>query len=131
LIVGSVISSTVGRIIRAIDLEVQRMQNQTIWLQNAQKALENQLSKLKLDEISSWSQQQKELFSSSITRNCGTSKQLSLIIRALRDLTQKQIALVNSYNQAWALIKNDKHFTADELILYDQCVFRHIAGRCQ
>ena len=43
-IVGSVISSTVGKIIRAIDLEVQKAQNQTIWLQNAQKALENQLS---------------------------------------------------------------------------------------
>ena len=37
-IVGSVISSTVGRVIRAIDLHVQSLQNQTIWLQNAQKA---------------------------------------------------------------------------------------------
>src|SRR5580700_4676096 len=63
-IVGSVISSTVGRVIRAIDLQVQQMQNQTIWLQNAQKALENQLSKLKLSEISGWSQKQTELFSS-------------------------------------------------------------------
>src|ERR1700744_3231545 len=62
-IVGSVISSTVGKIIRAIDLEVQKAQNQTIWLQNAQKALENQLSQLKLSEISDWSQKQKNLFS--------------------------------------------------------------------
>ena len=62
-VVGSVISSTVGRVIRAIDLEVQRLQNQTIWLQNAQKALENQLSKLKLTEISDWSQKQKDLYS--------------------------------------------------------------------
>src|ERR1700679_1432471 len=63
MIIGSVISATVGRVIRAMDLEVQSMQNQTIWLQNAQKALENQLSQLKLTEISDWSQKQKSLFS--------------------------------------------------------------------
>jgi hypothetical protein len=113
-VVGSVISSTVGRVIRAIDLEVQRMQNQTIWLQNAQKALENQLSKLKLDEISSWSQKQKDLFSQYYQELWDIKTAIAYYSR-ISDLTQKQVALVNSYNQAWALIKNDKHFTADEL----------------
>ncbi len=113
-IVGSVISSTVGRVIRAIDLEVQRMQNQTIWLQNAQKALENQLSKLKLDEISGWSQKQKDLFSQYYQELWNIKTAIAYYSR-ISDLTQKQVALVNSYNQAWALIKNDKHFTADEL----------------
>jgi hypothetical protein len=114
LVVGSVISSTVGRVIRAIDLEVQRMQNQTIWLQNAQKALENQLSKLKLDEISGWSQKQKDLFSQYYQELWNIKTAIAYYSR-ISDLTQKQVALVNSYNQAWALIKNDKHFTADEL----------------
>ena len=113
-VVGSVISSTVGRVIRAIDLEVQRMQNQTIWLQNAQKALENQLSKLKLDEISGWSQKQKDLFSQYYQELWSIKTAIAYYSR-ISDLTQKQVALVNSYNQAWALIKNDKHFTADEL----------------
>ncbi|MFI5137707.1 MAG: conjugal transfer protein TraI [Sphingobacteriales bacterium] len=113
-VVGSVISSTVGRVIRAIDLEVQRMQNQTIWLQNAQKALENQLSKLKLDEISGWSQKQKDLFSQYYQELWDIKTAIAYYSR-ISDLTQKQVALVNSYNQAWALIKNDKHFTADEL----------------
>jgi hypothetical protein len=113
-VVGSVISSTVGRVIRAIDLEVQRMQNQTIWLQNAQKALENQLSKLKLDEISGWSQKQKDLFSQYYQELWNIKTAIAYYSR-ISDLTQKQVALVNSYNQAWALIKNDKHFTADEL----------------
>src|ERR1700761_8875574 len=62
-IVGSVLNETVGRVIKAIDLEVQRMQNQTIWLQNAQKTLENQLSQTKLGEISDWSKKQQTLFS--------------------------------------------------------------------
>jgi len=113
-IVGSVISSTVGRVIRAIDLEVQRMQNQTIWLQNAQKALENQLSTLKLGEISDWSQKQKDLFSSYYTELWNIKTAIAYYSK-ISELTQKQVALVNSYNQAWGLIKNDKHFTANEL----------------
>ena len=47
-IVGSVLNQTVGRVIKAIDLEVQKAQNQTIWLQNAQKVVETQLNQLKL-----------------------------------------------------------------------------------
>jgi hypothetical protein len=114
VVVGSVISSTVGRVIRAIDLEVQLMQNQTIWLQNAQKALENQLSKLKLDEISGWSQKQKDLFSS-YYQELWNIKTAIAYYSKISELTQKQVALVNSYNQAWALLKDDKHFNADEL----------------
>ena len=113
-IVGSVISSTVGKVIRAIDLEVQRMQNQTIWLQNAQKALENQLSQLKLTEIFGWSQKQKDLFSQYYTELWNIKTAIAYYSK-ISELTEKQVALVNSYNQAWALIKNDKHFTADEL----------------
>jgi len=114
VVVGSVISSTVGRVIRAIDLEVQRMQNQTIWLQNAQKTLENQLSQLKLGEISNWSQQQKNLFSEYYTELWNIKTAIAYYSR-ISEMTQKQVALVNSYNQAWALLKNDKHFTASEL----------------
>lgn len=113
-IVGSVISSTVGRVIRAIDLEVQRMQNQTIWLQNAQKALENQLSKLKLNEISDWSSKQKDLFSG-YYQELWDIKTAIAYYSKIGELTQKQVALVNSYNQAWNLLKSDTHFTADEL----------------
>ena len=43
----------------AVDLQVQRIQNKTIWLQNAQKTLENEMSKLKLDEITDWVQKNK------------------------------------------------------------------------
>ena len=113
-IVGSVISSTVGRVIRAIDLHVQSMQNQTIWLQNAQKALENQLSKLKLTEISNWSQKQKDLFSSYYQELWQIKTAIAYYSR-ISEMTQKQVALVSCYNQAWNLLKEDKHFTADEL----------------
>ena len=57
-----IIKAGVKKIIIAVDLKIQRLQNETIWLQNAQKTLENEMSKLKLDEISNWAKQQKELY---------------------------------------------------------------------
>src|ERR1700728_3810870 len=98
-IVGSVISSTVGRVIRAIDLEVQRMQNQTIWLQNAQKALENQLSQLKLSEISDWSQKQKNLFSSYYNELWQIKTAIAYYSR-INEFTEKKVFFDNSYTKA-------------------------------
>jgi hypothetical protein len=57
-----IIKAAVKKVIKAVDLKIQRLQNKTIWLQNAQKTLENKMSKLKLTEISDWSKKQKELY---------------------------------------------------------------------
>jgi len=114
IVVSQVLGETVGRVIRAIDLEVQRLQNQTIWLQDAQKTLENQLSKLKLAEISDWSQKQKELFSGYYSELWDIKTAVAYYSR-LAELSQKQVAMVNSYSRAWDLLKADKHFSADEL----------------
>lgn len=124
IVVSQVLSETVGRVIRAIDLEVQRMQNQTIWLQNAQKALENQLSKLKLTEISGWSQKQKDLYGN-YYNELWQVKSIIAYYERVKDMTEKQAALVNQYNQAWNLFKQDKHFSADELT-YMQKVYSGI-----
>ena len=114
IVVSQVISETVGRVIRAIDLEVQRLQNQTIWLQNAQKALENQLSKLKLTEISDWSQKQQDLYKGYYDE-LWQVKSVVTYYERIKDMTEKQAALVSQYNHAWNLLKEDKHFSADEL----------------
>jgi len=124
IVVGQVISETVGRVIRAIDLQVQRMQNKTIWLQNAQKALENQLSKLKLNEISDWSQKQKELYSN-YYNELWQVKSVIAYYERIRDMTEKQTGLVDQYNHAWRMLKADKHFSADELN-YMQSVYSGI-----
>lgn len=57
-----IVKAVTKKVIKAIDLRIQRLQNKTIWLQNAQKQVENVLSKLKLDEISDWTQKQKDLY---------------------------------------------------------------------
>src|SRR2546428_2294271 len=61
--VVEVIKAGVKKVIKAVDLKIQRMQNETIWLQNAQKVLENKLSELKLTEIADWSDRQRSLYS--------------------------------------------------------------------
>jgi hypothetical protein len=114
LVVGQVINATVGKVIRAIDLKVQRMQNQTIWLQNAQKALENQLSKLRLAEIAGWSDRQRQLYSNYYSELWQIKSYISYYQR-IKDLTMKQVALVSAYKSAWSLFQQDKHFLPAEL----------------
>jgi hypothetical protein len=113
-VVGEVIKLTVTKVIKAIDLKVQRMQNQTIWLQNAQKVLENQLSRLKLAEISSWTSQQQQLYSGYYDELWKIKSAIAYYQR-IKDLTLKQMALVAEYNRAWALLRQDKHFSPVEL----------------
>jgi hypothetical protein len=124
IVVSQVLQETVGRVIRAIDLEVQRMQNQTIWLQNAQKALENQLSKLKLTEISDWSQKQKDLYGN-YYNELWQVKSVIAYYERIKDMTEKQATLVSEYNHAWNLLKQDQHFSAEE-IRYMQSVYSGI-----
>lgn len=113
-VVGEVIKLTVTKVIKAIDLKVQRMQNQTIWLQNAQKVLENQLSRLRLAEISGWTSQQQQLYSGYYDE-LWKIKSVITYYQRIKDLTVKQVALVNEYNRAWSLLQQDKHFSAAEL----------------
>lgn len=113
-VIGEVIKLTVTKVIKAIDLKVQRMQNKTIWLQNAQKVIENQLSKVKLTEISGWTEQQKQLYSSYYTELWKIKSSISNYQR-IKDITLKQAALVSEYRQAWSLFKQDNHFKPSEL----------------
>src|ERR1700750_1453145 len=105
IVISQVLQETVGRVIRAIDLQVQRMQNKTIWLQNAQKALENQLSKLKLTEISDWSQKQKELYGKYYDELWQVKSVIAYYGR-IKDMTEKQAGLMKQYQHAWSLLKN-------------------------
>ncbi|MFA6245354.1 MAG: conjugal transfer protein TraI [Mucilaginibacter sp.] len=113
-VVSEVIKLTVTKVIKAIDLKVQRMQNQTIWLQNAQKVLENQLSRLRLTEISNWTSQQRQLYSGYYDELWKVKATITYYQR-IKDLTVKQIALVAEYNRAWGMLKRDQHFNAAEL----------------
>ncbi len=122
--IAEIIKAGIKKVIKAVDLKIQRLQNKTIWLQNAQKTLENALSKLKLDEIADWTEKQKEQYRKYYEELTKVKAIISYYQR-IRDITQKQVRLVNEYNRSWQLIRQDKHFTADE-ILYMEKVYSGI-----
>ena len=62
LAIIDIIKEGIKKVIVAVDLKVQRLQNKTIWLQQAQKTLENTLSKVKLTEIGDWVERQRKLY---------------------------------------------------------------------
>lgn len=109
-----IIKAGIKKVIKAVDLKIQRLQNKTIWLQNAQKTLENTLSKLKLDEISEWTEKQKEQYRE-YYEELAKIKAIISYYQRIRDITQKQVRLVNEYQHAWQLIQQDDHFTPDEI----------------
>jgi hypothetical protein len=109
-----IIKAGIKKVIRAVDLQIQRQQNKVIWLQDAQKTLENTLSKLKLDEISDWTQKQKDLYGKYFDE-LKKVKDVIAYYQRVKDITTKQVAIVKNYDQAWALVSNDKHFTASEI----------------
>ncbi|MGX5690266.1 conjugal transfer protein TraI [Arcticibacter tournemirensis] len=114
-----VIKAGVKKVIRAVDLKIQRMQNETVWLQNAQKVMENQLSKLKLTEISDWTEKQKELYGKYYTDLWKVKATISYYQR-IKDVTTKQVFLVEEYKKAWSLAQQDKNFSPPELsYMYD------------
>ncbi|MEJ6979436.1 conjugal transfer protein TraI [Pedobacter sp. P351] len=109
-----VIKAGVKKVIKAVDLKIQRMQNETIWLQNAQKVMENQLSKLKLTEISDWTEKQRELYAKYYTDLWKVKATISYYQR-IKEITSKQVYLVEEYRKAWYLARQDKNFTPREL----------------
>lgn len=113
-IIGDIIKLTITKVIKAIDLEVQRMQNKTIWLQNAQKELENELSKFRLNEISSWSDKQRALYDS-YYKELYQVKSTIAYYQRIKNLTAEQVAMISEYKSAWQLFQADKHFKPEEL----------------
>jgi len=114
LAIAEVIKTGVKKVIRAIDLKVQRMQNQTIWLQNAQKTLENAMSKVKLGEISDWTQRQRDLYQDYFAE-LSKVKQIISAYHQVKAIGAGQIRLVQAYRKAWQLLKKDAHFSPGEL----------------
>jgi len=113
-VVWVVVKAAVKKVIKAIDLQIQRQQNKVIWLQNAQKTLENTLSKLKLDEISDWTEKQKEQYRK-YYEELAKVKAIISYYQRIRDITRKQVRLVDEYNRSRQLIRRDDHFTAGEI----------------
>ncbi len=119
-----IIKEGIKKVIKAVDLQIQRNQNKVIWLQNAQKTLENTMSKLKLDEITGWVDKQKTLYKD-YYEELQKVKAIVSYYKRIKEITEKQVRLVEEYKRAWGLFKQDKHFNVDELS-YMQLVYSGI-----
>jgi hypothetical protein len=114
LIVAEVIKKAIVKVIKALDLQVQRLQNKTIVLQNAQKAIENTMSKLKLDEISDWTEKQRKLYADYF-EELSKVKSILSVYKRIKAATQMQVALIQEYKRTYSLFKQDKNFTNEEI----------------
>jgi hypothetical protein len=109
-----IVTEGITKVIRAIDLEVQRIQTQTIVLQDAQKEAENALSQLRLGEIRDWVQQQKDLYAEYF-------QELAQVKNVIADYDQvagmitRQEQILAAYQRGMANFRKDPHFTATEL----------------
>lgn len=110
----SVITTLAKKVINAIDLEVENLQNQTVELQNVQKALENAMSQLQLDGITDWVQKIKDLYSE-YYQELSQVKQVIADYDKLKQAIALQTRIVSEYQSAYSLFKQDKHFSASEV----------------
>jgi hypothetical protein len=124
--IAQIIKEAIKKVIKAVDLMIQRLQNKTIWLQNAQKVLENKLSQLKLTEIADWTEKHRKLYKEYYDELWKIRNTLAAYAR-IREIINKQVRIVNEYKRAWAMVSKDKHFTESE-IDYMYRVYKGILG---
>jgi hypothetical protein len=110
-----VIQEGIKDVIRAIDLKIQRLQNETIWLQDAQKTVENVMAKLKLDEISDWVEKQRTLYANYFDE-LRELKQAFTYYSKLKNIIELQTALIRDYKRAIKVAKEASVFTPEELL---------------
>lgn len=113
-IIADIIKEGIRKVIVAVDLKIQKLQNKTIWLQNAQKTLENTLSKTKLTEISEWVEKQRKLYDDYFQELRKVKAALTYYHR-VKDIIETQVAMLREYKQSWAVFRADKNFSAEEL----------------
>ncbi|MBS1605451.1 MAG: TraG family conjugative transposon ATPase [Bacteroidetes bacterium] len=109
-----IIDAAVKKALMTADLAVQRLQTQTILLQNVQKDLENTMQNNMLSDITGWVRQQEELYSNYYQSLWQVKSVLSSYSK-VAELVRRQAGLVQEYNQAQAAIRQDPHFSPAEI----------------
>ncbi|MFX1705034.1 conjugal transfer protein TraI [Chitinophaga sp. CC14] len=109
-----IIKEILIKVLKALDLAVQRLQNVTVKLQNVQKEIENELSKLKLKEIAEWGEKERSLFKSYYDELWKVKNLISMYKR-VADIIAKQKQIIAEYKTAYNSFSRDSHFSPQEL----------------
>ena len=112
--ISEIIKQGIKKVIKAVDLQIQRIQNRTIWLQNAQKTIENTMSELKLTQITEWVEKQRKLYDDYF-QELWKVKAVLAYYQRVKDIIKRQQLIVNEYKSAWVVFRQDKNFTKDEI----------------
>jgi hypothetical protein len=112
--VVSLVTGIIKKVIIALDLKVQQLQNQTIALQNVEQQVENNLHLNSLNNISGWLNKERTLYA-------GYYQELAQVKKVIADygeaknIITRQKQLVVEYQNANTLFHRDPHFSATEL----------------
>lgn len=109
-----IIDEAIKKALETADLQIQRLQTRTLWLQNTQKGLENSMAGGLLDDITGWVQQQDDLYSEYYNELWLVKDAFSSYSKVAA-LIEKQAQLLKDYQQATAAVKRDPHFSPGEL----------------
>ncbi len=113
-LIAEVIRQGVIWVIKAVNLMMQRLQNETLWLQDAAKFVENKLHALKLTEIADWTEKHRALYQKyydelwKIRSTLATYHRISIIVK-------RQQQIVEQYQFTWSMVSRDDHFSTSEL----------------
>lgn len=116
---AAIIKAAIKKVVQAVDLMIQRRQNRVIRLQNAQKALENTMAKLKLEQIADWVKKQRDLYKEYYEELKKVKAVIAYYFR-VKEIAEKNSRLVEEYRRVWGLLANDENFTAQELAYIHQ-----------
>jgi hypothetical protein len=106
-----IIQEGVTKVIQAVDLKIQRLQNRTLWLQGAQKVLENEMSRQKLEDITDWVEKQRALYAAYFQELWEIKADLHHYSE-VRRLTEGGWRIVQQYRRGWLGALRDPHFRA-------------------
>ena len=110
----NIIGEALKRVIMAIDLRIQKMQTQTILLQDAQRQLENIMEATHLADITDWVEQQKDLYSE-YYQELWQGKEVLQYYPAVKEMIDKEARLVAAYKQAYGALAADSHLQPQEI----------------
>jgi Neuraminidase (sialidase) len=111
---AEIVEQIIADAIMAVDLGVQKVQTETIQLQEAEKLVENEMEQLDLDDITDWVQNEWDLFNGYYLELWQVKAALSTYVKVVA-MIDRQAQLVRQEQAALAAVQQDKHFSAAEL----------------
>jgi Neuraminidase (sialidase) len=109
-----IVEQIIADAIMEVDLGVQKVQTETIQLQEAEKLVENEMEQLDLDDITDWVQNEWDLFNGYYQELWQVKAALATYVKVVA-MIDRQAQLVRQEQAALAAVQQDRHFSAGEL----------------